>query len=215
MIMSSSTKSRIMDTAETMFARSGFGGTSIRAICRAAGANQASVHYHFKNKDDLAVAIVERRMAGVAARRRQLLDALISADEIPSVRSIVETMVVPLAELIASEGDSGRAYVRMLVSLLHERPELLWAAFRKHNMENLTLQTDCLTKALHYIPSQAIGHRMTLVISASLYFLADPLRFGMYGSDISVEQPSANWVSEVVDFLAGAVAAPSTTPADV
>lgn len=210
-----STKSRIMDTAELLFATNGFSGTSIREICSAAGANHAAVHYHFKSKDDLALAIFERRMAGVAARRRQMLDDLVSADEIPSVRSIVETIVLPLAELIASEGDSGRAYVGMVASVMHERPGLIWAAFRKHNRENLGLQTDCLTKALPDIPTEVIGHRMTLVNSASSHFLAHPLRLAMHGSDISVEQPGANMVSEVVDFLAGGVAAPSTTPAAV
>lgn len=215
MTASSSTKSRIMDVAETMFARNGFSGTSIRAICGTAGANQAAVHYHFKTKDDLALATVERRMVGIAARRKQLIDDLISMEEIPSVRSVVKTMVLPLAELMDSEGESGQAYIRMLVSLLHERPDLLWAAFRQHNMENLSLQTDGLTQALPGTPAEVIGHIMTLAVSTSLSLLAHPLRFAMNGSDISVEQSPASPISEVVDFVSGGITAMSTIPVTV
>lgn len=148
MVTSSNTKVRIMDAAEMMFATNGFHGASIRAICDTAGANSAAVHYHFKNKDDLALATMGRRMVGIATRRKQLLNALVSDRETASVRSIVETIILPLYEVISSEGESGRNYVGMLITLLHERPDLLWVAFKQHNLENLELQTGWLLKVL-------------------------------------------------------------------
>lgn len=50
----------ILDVAEDMARRGGYGGFSFRDIADAVGIKSASVHYHFKTKPDLGVALVER-----------------------------------------------------------------------------------------------------------------------------------------------------------
>jgi AcrR family transcriptional regulator len=47
------TRERIMKAAERLFAESGYGGTSIRAIVAKAKVNQAAINYHFDGKDGL------------------------------------------------------------------------------------------------------------------------------------------------------------------
>ena len=95
-----STKTRILNAAEELFALSGFDGTSIRAICSTANANVAAVHYHFKGKEGLAEALFERRMVTLSIRRQEMLDQLSSNDSTPSVHSFIEALVLPLAELM-------------------------------------------------------------------------------------------------------------------
>lgn len=51
------TKSAILDSAEVLFAKGGFRGTSIRAITDAANCNTASVNYHFSNKENLYLEV--------------------------------------------------------------------------------------------------------------------------------------------------------------
>jgi len=56
----SNTKTKILDLAEAFTQEKGFNGFSYLDIADEIGIKAASVHYHYKNKDDLAAGIVER-----------------------------------------------------------------------------------------------------------------------------------------------------------
>lgn len=54
------TKTKILDLAERFTQERGFSGFSYLDIAADIGIKSASIHYHFKCKDDLAVALVSR-----------------------------------------------------------------------------------------------------------------------------------------------------------
>ncbi len=61
-----STKDLILDVAEKRFAEHGFAGVSVRQIATDAGLkNQASLYHHFKNKQALYAAVIQRGMKPV------------------------------------------------------------------------------------------------------------------------------------------------------
>ncbi len=53
------TRAAILGAARELFASSGYGGTSIRAVAGAAGVDAALVHHYFGTKDDLFLAALE------------------------------------------------------------------------------------------------------------------------------------------------------------
>jgi len=57
--MTDTTRQRILESAEPIFADRGFDGASVRAICDAAKANVAAVNYHFGDKHSLYVETVK------------------------------------------------------------------------------------------------------------------------------------------------------------
>src|SRR5690242_8727288 len=57
------TRDRILDLAEDMFAESGIDKVSLRAVTAAAGVNVSAIHYHFGSKDELLRAIFIRRLS--------------------------------------------------------------------------------------------------------------------------------------------------------
>jgi AcrR family transcriptional regulator len=66
-------ETRVLDTAETLFAEQGFSATSIRQIAEQADVNPALIHYYFKNKKGLLVAVMDRTllpMAGAIANMK-------------------------------------------------------------------------------------------------------------------------------------------------
>lgn len=55
-----STPERILDAGVTCFAESGYSGTSTRTLAAAAGVNVATLAYHFKGKEGLYRAAIDR-----------------------------------------------------------------------------------------------------------------------------------------------------------
>jgi len=62
----------IIDTAARLFSQKGYPGVSIRDIAQACGLTNAALYYHFKNKEDLYLAVLrrshEKALRGVAGR---------------------------------------------------------------------------------------------------------------------------------------------------
>ena len=55
-----STRKRILDVSGPLFAARGYDGATVREICEAAGANVASVNYHFGDKSKLYLEVVQQ-----------------------------------------------------------------------------------------------------------------------------------------------------------
>lgn len=62
----------ILEAATEAFYRHGYGGASLRDIARQAGITQATVYYHFKNKEEILLTIIEEFA-------EELFQALLSA----------------------------------------------------------------------------------------------------------------------------------------
>ena len=88
--MRSSTRERLLVTAEELFATRGIDAVSIRDITVAADANIAAINYHFGSKRGLIDAIVARRADALGSRRAELLDALDGAGPV-DLRELVRS----------------------------------------------------------------------------------------------------------------------------
>lgn len=67
---------RLLEAAEETTYRYGFGNTAIAEIAKRAGIPTGNVYYYFKTKDEIAAAIVERRVS----RFRKLLEEFDKTD---------------------------------------------------------------------------------------------------------------------------------------
>ena len=59
------TRTRILDAAEQIFAERGFASTSTREIGRLARMDKYAIYYHFKNKESLYRAVIERSFSKI------------------------------------------------------------------------------------------------------------------------------------------------------
>src|SRR5512138_1669857 len=103
------TKDRILDAAERLFAERGYDGTSLRAITAAAGANLAAVNYHFRSKESLMRALFSRRLGALNRERLELLRRLeVEAAGAPvPVERLVRVLLEPPLRLGNRHGASG------------------------------------------------------------------------------------------------------------
>jgi AcrR family transcriptional regulator len=118
------TKDKLMDAAEKLFARRGFYGSSLRDITKAAGVDLALVTYHFGSKKQLLIAVIERRGAVLNEERlRRLVDARLSAAPgAPSTEAVVGAFLDPILERLAHAGPGWRNYFA-LVAYVNNSPE--------------------------------------------------------------------------------------------
>lgn len=54
------TREKIMDVALHMFSERGYEAVSIRDICGEVGIKESTLYYHFKNKKDILVSLIEK-----------------------------------------------------------------------------------------------------------------------------------------------------------
>ena len=60
-------RAAILEAAKHLFMQDGFRGISMRQIAEAVGVTKAALYYHFQDKEDLFVAIVEQYLVEMAA----------------------------------------------------------------------------------------------------------------------------------------------------
>jgi len=62
------TQARLLDAAEQVFVRDGYEGAQLDEIAATAGRSKGAVYTHFKNKEDLFLALFEHRTKAYVAR---------------------------------------------------------------------------------------------------------------------------------------------------
>ena len=198
-----SSRERIIDTAERLFAEHGLEGATLRQIAGAAGnANNSAVQYHFGSKDQLLQAIFEQRLPRLSERRRELL-----AGREPSVRSSVEAQVRALLE--ESERDDSH-YVSFVAMLLrHGRVDVLQSA-PQDLLRDAWAFTDDLQQALDHLAEPLRGLRVSRASNVAIYAAADRQRARQAGHPVP---PFELELATLVDGIVGFLAAPMSPEA--
>ena len=94
-----STKIKILDAAEQLFADKGFNGTSLREITSRAEVNLAAVNYHFGSKKELIKAVMSRYMNELSPNLEIALSSLCDSSVKPSLIEVFSAFVEPLLAL--------------------------------------------------------------------------------------------------------------------
>jgi AcrR family transcriptional regulator len=121
----SSTRDRIVDEAVRLFSEHGYSGTTITKIESAVGLTPGAggLYRHFKTKDEILAAGVERQLGRLEALRdiRRLLTPL---DDLAAELTVT-------ARVILAELDNESDLLRILASEARARPELLTEATKR------------------------------------------------------------------------------------
>jgi AcrR family transcriptional regulator len=110
------TKEKLLDAAEKLFARQGFHGTSLRDITGAAGVDLALVAYHFGGKKPLFAAVIERRGAMLNDERLRRLAEVrqAAAPEPASTEAVIGAFFDPILDFLAHAGPGWHSYFSLL-----------------------------------------------------------------------------------------------------
>lgn len=111
------TRKRIIDTAEALFAERGVESTSLLEIAKAAGQkNRSAMQYHFTNKEGLLDAVLDKHARHISHTRALMLDELEQGGDY-SFYQLVEALVLPMASQLDNE-DGGRDFLKIHSQLM-------------------------------------------------------------------------------------------------
>jgi AcrR family transcriptional regulator len=108
-----STKNKILDAAENLFADKGFNGTSLREITSQAEVNLAAVNYHFGSKKELIKAVMSRYMNELSPRLEIALTQVCDT-EAPSLIDVFSAFIDPLLSLNDFKNNGTSNFLQLL-----------------------------------------------------------------------------------------------------
>ncbi|TLE23489.1 TetR/AcrR family transcriptional regulator [Vibrio cholerae] len=207
MALRSSTKEKILDVAEGLFAEYGFNDTSLRTITSKAGVNLASVNYHFGDKKTLVRAVLNRYLEAFMPEMKQSLERLNERDNY-DMAEVFEALRAPLRSLseLRPNGTSrfmlliGRGYTDV-------QGHLRWFITNRYN-DVLTLFTDSVLKANPNLTRETLFWRLHFTLGTCVFTMASSQALAEIAeNDFGSKVDPKSVVDQLIPYLAAGVAA--------
>jgi AcrR family transcriptional regulator len=205
------TKERLIEAAERLFAEHGIDAVSLREINRASGARNAiAVQYHFSDRAGVVRAILDKHMPDVESRRHAMLDQYeaerdaAAADEggardrEAEIRTLAAALVRPLAAKLA-DPDGGPAFLQIYADLLN-RPNPMMQPSAFDSRSDSFQRWRSLAKRLVDEEAVRLHRRFTSLLHAAVE-LGRRARSGPHPDD-------RLFTSWLIDVVAAILAAP-------
>jgi AcrR family transcriptional regulator len=131
--MSDSPRIRIVEAARRRLTQPASGDASLSAIAAEAGISKALIHYHFKDRDELLVVVIDAIGSGLADRERGAIDAERSALAVDALWNWLES-------------ELRRGEIRALLSLTDHPRDIVREAARRVANERRVSATDTVAR---------------------------------------------------------------------
>lgn len=171
--MSESTRERILDVAERLFAEQGFHVATLRQITQEAGANLAAVNYHFGSKEALKLAIFRRRLDGLNAARLERLEQALEASRPPELEAVIDAFVQPALAFTRGGDAEGKRFMQLLLRAFADRDAELHAAMRQEYAHVMRRFADAIAQALPGADLRRLRHQLDFIVGALTLTMAE------------------------------------------
>lgn len=200
-----STRERILGVAETLFARHGFAGASLRQMTAAAKVNLAAVNYHFGSKESLIEEVFRRRLDELNRHRLAAL-AAVATNPGRQLEDVLDAFIRPALEQ-SMDSAGGAAFVRVLARAYAEHDERLRRFLSDNYGYVLREFATAFARLLPHLRKDELYWRLDIVAGALTYAMAD---FGMIKrkDDVSEQSHREQSAQHLVRFAAAGLRAP-------
>ena len=165
-----SSRDKILDVAEALFARRGLTGVGLREVAARSGLGKSSLFHHFRSKSELYLAVLQR----VFERLDEALAPSVAASGDPFARLVAATDA--LIDALAEHPTTARLLLRGLFED-DEHPSEAQAALQsaERSVDRLVARLDGLIRegiASGAFRSASPGHVLQTLIGATVYHFA-------------------------------------------
>ncbi|WP_320824978.1 TetR/AcrR family transcriptional regulator [Reinekea sp.] len=202
------TVTRILDSAEQLFAEKGFAETSLRMITTRAKVNLAAVNYHFGSKKELIQAVFARFLTPFTLKLGKELDAVVAIKRDPDFRDVLGVLANTMLTGIASNDTYNKLSVFMrLLGLAYTQAQGHLRRFLYENYADVYGRFIGYLKLAHPdLSSEAIFWRLHFAIGAAVFTMSsiEVLR-NMAQADTGIDTSVEQVMAQLIPFLAAAL----------
>ena len=203
-----STKNRILDAAEELFADKGFNGTSLREITSQAEVNLAAVNYHFGSKKELIKAVMSRYMNELAPNLEAVLLEVCDKEK-PSLIEVFTAFVQPLLSLNEFRENGTSNFLQLLGRGYTDSQGFLRWFLTTEYPNVISFFVDAVQKAYPELTAEEMFWRLHFTMGTIVFTMSssDAL-LDIARSDFDNDTNIEGVIQHVIPYIAAGVAAP-------
>jgi AcrR family transcriptional regulator len=204
-----SSRDKILDVAEALFARRGYMGVGLREVAEATGLGKSSLFHHFRGKAALYCEVVARLLERIEAR----LEPVYALPLGPAER--LERWVAALVDQLAEQPTAARLLLRALFEDEQFAADPPPEAARAEAI--LAAQVSALQRLLREGMQAGVfrrassAHTVQTLIGATVYhFASAEVGEGILGKPLFTAEAVAERKAELISLLRHGLAAPAS-----
>jgi len=163
------TRDQLLDIAERHFAIYGFAGASLRGIIKDAGANVASIAYHFGTKEDLFEAVLERFAKPIVSQQLERLETELKAKNL-KLKNVLLAFYEPPMKMAHSMGKKGEI-LSLFLGRSQTEPEPVFSDVDKHYADCRNQFIKAFERAVPGLTAEEYHWRFEFMLSLIVCFL--------------------------------------------
>jgi AcrR family transcriptional regulator len=202
------TVTRILDSAEQLFAEKGFAETSLRMITTRAKVNLAAVNYHFGSKKDLIQAVFARFLTPFTQKLNKELDSVVTQKSDPNFQDVLGVLAKTMLTGVESNDKYNKLSVFMrLLGLAYTQQQGHLRRFLFENYSSVYVRFIGYLKAAHpSLSSEEIFWRIHFAIGSAVFTMSsiEVLR-NMSIADTGKDARVEDVMQKLIPFLAAAL----------
>lgn len=204
-----STKNKILDAAESLFADKGFNGTSLREITSLAEVNLAAVNYHFGSKKELIKAVMSRYMNELSPNLQASLLVICQQESKPTLNEVFSAFIDPLLSLNVFRENGTSNFLQLLGRGYTDSQGFLRWFLTTQYPEVITNFVSAVQRAYPELSAEDIFWRLHFTMGTVIFTMSssDAL-MDIAKSDFEQNVDIADVIRKVIPFVASGVGAP-------
>ncbi|MAG76662.1 MAG: TetR family transcriptional regulator [Thalassotalea sp.] len=203
-----STKNKILDAAEDLFAVKGFNGTSLREITSQAEVNLAAVNYHFGSKKELIKAVMSRYMNELAPNLEKVLLEVCEQDK-PTLTQVFSAFAEPLLSLNDFRENGTSNFLQLLGRGYTDSQGFLRWFLTTQYPNVIQYFVDAVHKAYPELSAEEMFWRLHFTMGTIVFTMSSSeALLDIAKSDFNQDVEIASLIEQVIPYIAAGVAAP-------
>ena len=198
------TKTKILDTAEKLFAEKGFDAVSLRNIVETAKVNLAAVHYHFGSKQALLHKVVSRRFRPINKERLAMLaNAKSKAGKNKlKLEAVLESLFLPIFRAQASP-KAGKSFKRLIGRVVFDRNSELQKFMLSELAEVFIQFSKAFDEVLPDLEKTEMDWRSHFMAGSMAHTLCNADLLGNFTQTNADDSEFETTIQRLIDFTAG------------
>ncbi|TWX53439.1 TetR/AcrR family transcriptional regulator [Colwellia hornerae] len=203
-----STKNKILDAAEKLFAIQGFNGTSLREITSQAEVNLAAVNYHFGSKKELIKSVMSRYMNELSPRLELSLVNICEQEDL-TLLEVFSAFIDPLLSLNEFKENGTSNFLQLLGRGYSDSQGFLRWFLTTQYPGVINNFVKAVQKAYPELTAEEMFWRLHFTMGTVVFTMSssDAL-IDIAKSDFDKKMDIAGVIKKVIPYVAAGVAAP-------